>query len=89
MSRIKDFIPATYESNLEAVKHFISEGHSNQYDFNVCTKKAAENALMYLCINDIPHTYHVVRAVGLYCTTISWADETGNCAYCFWCEGEV
>lgn len=89
MSRIKDFNPAMYESNFEAIKTFIKEGHSDQYDFNVCTKRAAENALMYLCVNDIQHTYHVVSACGLYCTTISWADETGNCAYCFWCEGEI
>lgn len=89
MSKIKNFDPAMYESHFEAVKQFIQEGHCAQYDFNVCTKKAAENALVYLCLNDIPHHYHTASLCGLYCTTISWEVDGQYCAYCFWCEGEI
>lgn len=90
MSKIKKFNPALYESHFEAVKHFVQEGHCAQYDFNVCTKKAAENALAYLCLNNIPHEYHTVGSLGLCLVTITWDDkDTGDHAYCFWCEGEV
>jgi hypothetical protein len=89
MSKIKNFDPALYKSHFEAVKHFIQEGRHEEYDFNVCTKKAAENALAYLCINDIPHHYHTVGLCGLYCMTIGWEIDGQDYAYCFWCEGEV
>lgn len=89
MSNVKNFSPALYESHFEAVKHFIREGRCAQYDFNICTKKAAENALAYLCVNDIPHQYHTIGACGFYCTTISWEDSGEYYTYCFWCEGEV
>ena len=89
MSKIKNFDPALYESHFEAVKHFITEDHCAQYDFNVCTKRAAENALAYLCINDIPHHYHTVGLCGLYCTTIGWKVDGQDYAYCFWCEEEI
>lgn len=89
MSKIKNFEPALYESHFEAVKHFIQEGYCEQYDFNVCTKQAAENALAYLCVNNIPHYYRVIRALGLYCTTIVWEVDDQDDAFCFWCEGEI
>ena len=90
MSKVKSFSPTLYESHFEAIKHFIHEGPCAQYDFNVCTKEAAENALAYLCLNDIPHQYHMIGSLGLCLVTISWQDEkTGEHAYCFWCEGEV
>lgn len=90
MSKVKNFDPALYESNFEAIKSFIQEGHCAQYDFNVCTKEAAENALAYLCINNIPHEYHTVGSVGLCLVTISWSDNYNrDHAYCFWCEGEI
>ena len=89
MSKIKNFDPALYESHFEAVRSFIQEGHCVGYDFNVCTKEAAGNALAYLCMNDIPHHIHSVGAFGLYCTTIAWETNEESNAYCFWCEGEV
>ena len=89
MSKIKNFDPALYKSHFEAVRSFIQEGHCPEYDFNVCTKEAASNALAYLCMNDIPHHIHSIGACGLYCTTIAWETEEESNAYCFWCEGEV
>ena len=89
MSKIKNFDPALYESHFEAVKQFIQEGHCAEYDFNVCTKEAANNALTYLCVNDIPHHYHTVGALGLYCVAIGWKENGQEYSYCFWCEGEV
>lgn len=89
MSKIKNFDFALYESHFEAIKSFIQEGHLARYDFNVCTKKAAENALAYLCVNDIPHHYHTVRLCGMYCITIGWKEDGQNRSYCFFCEGEV
>ena len=89
MSNIKKFDPALYKSHFDAIKSFIQEGHCAQYDFNVCTKKAAENALAYLCVNDIPHHIHTVGAYGMYCTTIAWETNEESNAYCFWCEEEI
>ena len=89
MSKIKNFDPALYKSHFEAVRSFIQEGHCPEYDFNVCTKEAASNALAYLCMNNIPHHIHSIGACGLYCTTIAWETEEESNAYCFWCEGEV
>ena len=89
MSNIKNFDRVLYESDFKAIKSFIQEGHIEQYDFNVCTKKAAENALTYLCVNDIPHHYHTVGALGIYCVTIAWEVNGEDYAYCFWCEGDL
>lgn len=89
MSMIKNFDPALYKSHFEAVKQFVQEGHCAEYDFNVCTKKAASNALAYLCVNHISHQVHSVGAFGLYCITIAWETSEESNAYCFWCEGEI
>ena len=89
MSKVKNFNPALYKSHFDAVKSFIKKGRCAQYDFNVCTKDAANNALAYLCVNDIPHSYHTVGALGLYCITITWETNEESNAYCFWCEGEI
>ena len=89
MSKIKIFDRALYESHYEAIRHFISEEHLLGYDFNVCSKRGASNALAYLCVNDIDHTYHTTRAHGLCLIKISWRDGDEHGHYCFWCEGEV
>ena len=89
MSNIKNFDPAQYESHFEAVKHFVHEGRREDYDFSVSTKEAAENALAYLCINDIPHHYHSVGGVGLYITTIGWEENGQEFSYSFWHKGDI
>ena len=89
MSKIKNFDPALYESHFDAVKSIIQKGHVKEYDFPVCSKEAAEAALIYLCVNEVPHHYHVVGALDMYCVTIGWEEEDGDYAYCFWCEGEI
>ena len=89
MSKIKNFDPALYKSHFEAVKHFIQEGRREEYDFSVSSKEAAENALAYLCVNDIPHHYHTVGAFGMYCVTIAWEVDGEDYAYCFWCKGDL
>ena len=89
MSYMKIYDPALYKSHSDAIHYFIKLGHLDYYDFNVCSKEAANRALGYLCINNIPHSYHTVSAVGLCCVTISWSEQDGDHAYCFWCEGEI
>ena len=89
MSKIKNFDPALYKSHFEAVKHFVHEGRREDYDFSVSTKEAAENALAYLCINNIPHHYHSVGGVGLYITTIGWEENGQEFSYSFWHKGEI
>ena len=61
MGKMKNFDRAWYKSDYEAVVSFIKEGHSDAYDFNVSAAFAFENALFYLCQNNIPHQYTVVR----------------------------
>lgn len=85
MSKIKNFEPALYESNFEAIKTFIKEGRSPNYNFEVYTKEAALNALNYLCVNNINHTITSTGAQGIYLITLTWYDGF----YCFWCEGEI
>lgn len=92
MSKVKNFDRAQYKSNFDAIRSIIQEGHCAQYDFNVCSKKAAEEALFYLCENNIPHNYCSIGCLGLQLQlmTISWDDEDSEeHAYCFWCEGEI
>lgn len=89
MSKIKNFDRALYKSSFEAVKYFIQEGRCDEYDFSVSSKEAAENALAYLCINNIPHHYHSVGGVGLYVTTISWEEDGQEFSYSFWHKGEI
>ena len=89
MSKIKNFDPVLYESHFEAVKQFIQEGRRDEYDFSVSSKEAAENALAYLCVNNIPHQYHSVGGVGLYITTITWEEEGQEYSYSFWHQGEI
>ena len=89
MSKIKNYDRALYESHFEAIKSFISESHLPGYDFNVCSRQGASNALAYLCVNDIFHTYRTVRAHGLCLITISWRENGEDGSYIFWCEGEV
>ena len=89
MSKIKNFDRALYKSHYEAIRNFIGEEHLLGYDFNVCSKKGASNALAYLCVNNIEHTYHTTRAHGLCLITISWREGKEHGRYCFWCEGEV
>ena len=89
MSKAKEFNPAMYESHFEAVKGFISDGHIECYDFSVCTKQAFSNALAYLCMNNIDHSFHTVASHGLYLVTLSWNNKGVNGCYSFWCEGEL
>lgn len=82
MSKIKNFDRALYKSDFDAVAGLIKEGHSDNYDFNVCSIEAFENALTYLCVNDIKHTYHTYYAFGLMLISIVFGDEY---SYSFWC----
>ena len=86
MSVVKNFDPALYESHFEAIRHFIQEGHLAQYDFEVTTMEAVENALGYLCVNDIQHGYHVVGSHNLYLVTITWEFDNQEHTYCCWCN---
>lgn len=90
MGKIKNSSRALYKSNFDAIKSIIQEGRCAQYDFNVCSKKAAAEALFYLCENNVPHNYCSIGNLGLQLITISWEDkDSEEHAYCFWCEGEI
>ena len=89
MSSIKNFDPALYESHFQAIMHFIQEGRCEEYDFSVSTKEAVENALAYLCINDIPHRYYSVGGAGLSITTINWEEEGQEFSHSLWYKGEI
>lgn len=89
MSIIKNFDPMLFSSHFEAVRSFIKEGRCAQYDFNVCSKRAAENAIVYLDMNNIPYTVHSVGLCGFYCVTIAWKAADIYSSYCFYCEEEL
>lgn len=75
MSKIKNFDRAQYKSDFDAVVGFIKEGYSDAYDFNVSAAYAFENVLSYLCLNNIPHQYYIIRSWGLSLITIVFGDD--------------
>ena len=86
MSKIKNYDRALYKSDFDAVVHFIREGHLSEYDFSVCSAEGFENALGYLCVNNIPHTYQSYNAIdGLTLISIVFGDEARR-SYSFWCN---
>jgi hypothetical protein len=85
MGQMKNFDPALYSSEYDAVVNFIQEGRLPNYDFNVCSADAVVNALAYLCINDIPHRYHLVSTLGISVMTISFGNDV-EYSYSFWTE---
>lgn len=78
MSKIKNFDRAQYKSDFDAVVELINEGLLPNYNFNVSAGWAFENVLSYLCLNNIPHQYHIVQAWGmsLVIITITFGDST-------------
>lgn len=75
MSKIKNFDRALYESDFDAVANFIKEGHSDAYDFNVSAAYAFENVLSYLCLNNIPHQYTLIRVGDISLITLIFGDN--------------
>ena len=76
MSKMKIFDRAQYESDFDAVVGFVNEGLLPNYSFNVSADWAFENVLSYLCLNNIPHQYHIVRTWGMSLITITFGDNT-------------
>lgn len=89
MSKMKYYGAAMHESHFQAISHFIKEGQIVNYEFPVCSKEAAYNALVYLAANDIEHTYTMTPGFGVYLITLTWRDGNERDYYCFWCEGEI
>ena len=89
MSKIKNFDQAMHASHFQAISYFIKEGMIVNYAFPVCTKEAAYDALVYLCANDIEHSYTCTPFSGVYLITLNWRDKNVRDFYCFWCEGEI
>lgn len=85
MGQMKNFDPALYNSDYDSVVDFIKEGHLSNYDFNVCSAEAVVNVLAYLCINDVPHHYHIVSALDISLMTISFGKNM-EYSYSFWTE---
>ena len=82
MSKMKNFDRALYKSDFDAVVEFVNEGLLPNYNFNVSADWAFENVLSYLCLNNIPHRYHIVRTWGMSLITITFGDNT-ECSYSF------
>lgn len=75
MSKIKNYDRALYKSDFDAVISFIKEGLLPNYNFNVSADWAFENVLSYLCLNNIPHQYHIVRTWEISLITITFGDN--------------
>lgn len=76
MGKIKNFDRVWYKSDYEAVVSFIKEGHSDVYDFNVSAAFAFENALSYLCLNNIPHQYTIIYIGNISLITLIFGYNT-------------
>ena len=85
MSKMKELDRTQYGSDYDAIVSIIQEGHLDNYDFNVCSADAITEALAYLCINDIPHHYHIVHSLGLSLVTITLG-ANDDFTYCCWSE---
>lgn len=75
MGKLKNFDRALYKSDFEAISSLIKEGHSDAYDFNVSAAYAFENALSYLCLNNIPHQYTIVRVGSISLITLVFGND--------------
>lgn len=75
MSKMKNFGRSLFKSDYEAVVSFIKEGHSDAYDFNVSAAFAFENALSYLCLNNIPHQYTIIYVGNMSLITLVFGDN--------------
>lgn len=75
MSKMKNFSRALYKSDLDAVVDFIKEGYSDAYDFNASAAYAFENALSYLCLNNIPHRYTITYIGNISLITLIFGDN--------------
>ena len=76
MSKLKNFDRAQYKSDFDAVVEFVKEGLLPNYNFNVSADWAFENVLFYLCLNNIPHQYHIVKTLGMSLITITFGENT-------------
>lgn len=83
---MKNFDRALYESDFDAVMSFIKEAHLSNYDFPVCSAEGFNNVLGYLCLNNIPHTYHQIEVFNdLSLISIVFGDNVEySCS--FWCR---
>lgn len=75
MSKIKNYDRALYKSDFDAVVEFVNEGLLPNYNFNVSAGWAFENVLSYLCLNNIPHQFHIVRSWGISLITITFGND--------------
>lgn len=75
MSKIKNYDRAPYKSDFDAVVEFVNEGLLPNYNFNVSADWAFENVLSYLCLNNIPHQFHIVRSWEISLITITFGND--------------
>ena len=75
MGKMKNFDRAWYKSDFDAIVGFIKEGYSDAYDFNVSVDWAFENALSYLCLNNIPHQYSIISVGDVSLISLIFGDD--------------
>ena len=76
MSKIKNYDRAQYKSDFDAIVAFAIESNLPNFNFNVVADWGFENMLSYLCLNNIPHQYHIVNIWGLSLITIVFGHNT-------------
>ena len=76
MSKLKKYDRAQYKSDFDAIVAFAIEGNLPNFNFNVVADWGFENMLSYLCLNNIPHQYHIVNIWGLSLITIVFGHNT-------------
>lgn len=87
MSKIENFYAWMYESDYEAINMFITE--SAQKHAGICAKDGFDNALFYLCENNIKHSYSVTRIHNVALVSLNWWEGGEEQNIVFWGAGDI
>lgn len=87
MSKIDNMCYWMYESDYEAINMFITE--SAQEHGGICDKKGFDTALAYLCINNIKHSYSIVRIHNVVLVNLNWWEGGEEQNLIFWGAGDI
>ena len=87
MSKIDDMCYWMYESDYEAINSFIME--SAQKNAGICSKEGFDNALAYLCLNNIKHSYTIARVHNVALVSLNWWEGGEEQNIIFWGAGDI